>query len=160
MNGNRILRFPTGWTVTTLGELVDVLRGVSYKKEDATGKPADGFLPILRATNINGQLTFDDLVYVPKKYVDDDQLLRAGDIVVAASSGSRSVVGKAAPLTTPWVGSFGAFCYGLRPIYHGTAQFIALFLQTSEYRDRVSALSAGVNINNLRREHIEKTPVP
>ena len=28
------------------------------------------------------------------------------------------------------------------------------------YRDHVSALSAGVNINNLRREHIEGVPIP
>lgn len=160
MNGNEAKKLPEGWTLAKLGNLVHVLRGVSYRKEDARDKPSDGFLPILRATNINGQLTFDDLVYVPERYVSDTQHLQVGDIVIAASSGSRDVVGKAAPLITPWVGSFGAFCYGLRPIYYGTARFIAWFLQTSEYRDRVSALSAGVNINNLRREHIEETPIP
>ena len=52
------------------------------------------------------------------------------------------------------------FCYGLRPHLQGTASYISLFLQTSIYRDHVSELSAGVNINNLRREHIEGVPLP
>ena len=58
------------------------------------------------------------------------------------------------------MGSFGAFCYGLRPYLQKTASYISLFLQTSTYRDYVSALSAGVNINNLRREHIEGVSLP
>ncbi len=97
---------------------------------------------------------------MPQEYVSEVQLLNVGDIVIAASSGSRHVVGKAAALTVPWVGSFGAFCYRLRPHLQATASYLSLFLQTSIYRDYVSALSAGVNINNLRREHIEGTPIP
>ena len=160
MSGNREKQLPSGWTETQLGELLTVLRGVSYKKQDATTEPAPGKMPILRATNIDAKLNFDSLVYVPQEYVSEVQLLNPGDIVIAASSGSRHVVGKAAALTVPWVGSFGAFCYGLRPYLQETASYISLFLQTSTYRDYVSALSAGVNINNLRREHIEGTPLP
>ena len=130
------------------------------KKQDATTKPAAGRIPILRATNIDYRLTFSDLIYVPEEYVSKSKLLNVDDIVIAASSGSRHVVGKAAALTVPWVGSFGAFCYGLRPHLDSTASYISLFLQTSMYRDHVSVLSAGVNINNLRREHIEGIPLP
>ena len=157
-NGNK--RLPPGWRETPLGDLITILRGVSYKKQDATTEPALGKIPILRATNINGKLNFNDLVYVPNECVSTTQLLHVGDIVIAASSGSRHVVGKAAALTLPWIGSFGAFCYGLRPLLQETATYISLFLQTTEYRDHVSALSAGVNINNLRREHIEGVPIP
>ena len=160
MSSNGEKQLPSGWTETSLGELLTVLRGVSYKKEDATTEPAPGKIPILRATNIDANLNFDNLVYVPQKYVSEVQLLNLGDIVIAASSGSRHVVGKAAALTVPWAGSFGAFCYGLRPYHQETASYISLFLQTSTYRDYVSVLSAGVNINNLRREHIEGTPLP
>ena len=160
MSENREKQLPSGWRETQLGELLTVLRGVSYKKQDATAEPAPEKIPILRATNIDAKLNFDNLVYVPQEYVSEIQLLNPGDIVIAASSGSRHVVGKAAALTVPWVGSFGAFCYGLRPYLQETASYISLFLQTSTYRDYVSALSAGVNINNLRREHIEGVPLP
>ena len=157
-NGKKQL--PSGWRETPLGDLVTILRGVTYKKQDATTKPAAGRIPILRATNIDYRLTFSDLIYVPEEYVSKSKLLNVDDIVIAASSGSRHVVGKAAALTVPWVGSFGAFCYGLRPHLDSTASYISLFLQTSMYRDHVSVLSAGVTINNLRREHIEGIPLP
>lgn len=148
-----------GWANATLGDLLTVLRGVSYKKEEAHYNPVDGLVPILRANSIdNGHLVFDDLVYVPQRYVSDEQLLHPCDIVVAASSGSSSVVGKAAPLRTEWFGSFGAFCFGLRPSQHVNAMLVAYYLQTTEYRNRVSELASGVNINNLRRHHIEDTP--
>ncbi len=148
-----------GWRHTTLGDVLDVVRGVTYKKEQASTEAKPGLLPVLRATNIQNGLIFEDLVYVPENCVSETQLLRIGDIVIAASSGSRAVVGKAAQLTTGWRGSFGAFCFGLRPKQGVEPRFLAWFLQTSEYRQRVSRLAAGVNINNLRAKHIEETPV-
>jgi type I restriction enzyme, S subunit len=150
----------SGWKLSKLAELLTVLRGVSYKKEDASSKPASDRVPILRATNIQNGLVFEDFVHVPRRYVSDDQLLRKGDIVIAASSGSRNIVGKAAQLTTDWFGSFGTFCFGLRPKPGVHPGYLAWFLQTSEYRHQVSELSAGVNINNLRAVHIEEIPIP
>ena len=147
------------WTKTRLGELLTIVRGVSYKKEDATKEPGRDLIPILRATNIQQGLVFDEFVYVPSRYVSEEQFLRPGDIVIAASSGSRSVVGKAAQLTTDWRGSFGTFCFGLRPKSGVNPAFLSWFLQTSEYRNQVSELSAGVNINNLKAAHIEGIPI-
>ena len=160
MNIDGVKQLPAGWSEVPLGDLITIIRGVSYKKQDATSKPESGKIPILRATNIDVTLNFVDLVYVPKENVSKVQLLNVGDIVIAASSGSRRIVGKAAALTNPWVGSFGAFCYGLRPHLQATAKYISMYLQTSMYRDHVSALSAGVNINNLRRNHIDAVPLP
>ena len=148
-----------GWVQSTLGQIATVVRGVSYKKPDASFDASPDTVPILRATNIHEELDFDQLVHVPPKYIKPEQYLLAGDIVIAASSGSRSVVGKAAQLRASWIGSFGTFCLTLRPHESLTNGYLAWFLQTQEYRNRVSELSAGVNINNLRREHIEETPV-
>lgn len=146
------------WEQIRLGDVLDVIRGVSYEKQDSRDAPADGLVPILRATNIGASLNFNDLVYVPSTYVSAEQRLKRGDSVVAASSGSRSVVGKAAMLAAPWYGSFGAFCFVLRPRAVVEPKLLSLFLQTSAYRNRISGLAAGVNINNLRRNHIEETP--
>ncbi len=137
-----------------------MIRGVSYKKVDASSVSAEGFVPLLRATNIDRVLNFDGLVYVPTQYVNPDQYLRPGDIVIAASSGSSSVVGKAAQLNKEWVGTFGAFCLGLRAVSAMDNRYLAWFLQGDDYRNRTSQLAAGVNINNLKREHIEGIPVP
>ena len=148
-----------GWSKAKLSDLLTVLRGVTYKKEHAAREPRAGLLPILRANNIQDGLVFEDLVYVPKACVSETQMLRSGDIVIAASSGSRHIVGKAAQLKTDWRGSFGTFCFGLRPKPGVNPGYLSWFLQTSEYRHQVSELSAGVNINNLRATHIEEIPI-
>ena len=49
---------------------------------------------------------------------------------------------------------------GLRPDKGTDDRYLAWFLQSDDYRNRVSTLSTGININNLRREHIEKMPIP
>jgi len=124
-------------------------------------EPGTGLLPLLRATNINGELNFTDTVYVPASLVREEQHLVTGDIVVAASSGSLSVVGKAAPLRSSFSGTFGAFCFVVRPIGSLVCPtFLSYFMQTLEYRSTVSRLSAGVNINNLKRQHLEQLQVP
>jgi type I restriction enzyme S subunit len=151
---------PQSWTTAPLADLADIIRGVTYKKEDVSWKGSPELVPILRATNINGALDFEELVWVPQKYVDAGQLLQRGDIVIAASSGSASVVGKAAQLKDDWKGSFGAFCMGLRPNPSFNPAYVAYYLQTSEYRNLVSSLAAGVNINNLKRQHIAEINLP
>jgi type I restriction enzyme S subunit len=95
--------------------LCELIRGVSYQRGEAETAPADGPIPLIRANNINEELIFENLQYVPKKRVSDNQMLNVGDVVLAMSSGSKSVVGKAANLKKPWKGTFGAFCGVLRP---------------------------------------------
>jgi type I restriction enzyme S subunit len=137
------------------------MRGVTYKKEDSSSEPGPGLVPLLRATNIDGELDFTGLVYVPASCVGADQYLVPGDSVIAASSGSLSVVGKSATLRHEWDGTFGAFCYALRPTPGRIAPlYLSYFLQTSEYRSQVSRLAAGVNINNLKRQHLEELDIP
>jgi type I restriction enzyme S subunit len=71
------------------------------------------------------------------------------------------VVGKAAVLRHEWKGAFGAFCYALRPNHqYVDPLLVSYFLQTRGYRNYVSHLAAGVNINNLRREHVESVEMP
>jgi type I restriction enzyme, S subunit len=143
-----------------LGDLITVVRGVTYKKEQARKEPLAGFSPLLRATNIQNGLIFDDLVYVPDSVISERQWLQKNDIVIAASSGSASLVGKAAQLRAPWKGTFGAFCFALRPNSTTDPRYVAWYLESPMYRNRVTELAAGVNINNLKAQHIEQTELP
>lgn len=152
---------PAGWETASIGELASVLRGVTYKKAQSVLEERDGFVPLLRATNIDRELSFSDFVYVPRELVKDEQMLRSGDSVIAASSGSLAVVGKSAPLRHEWEGTFGAFCFALRPDPSAVVPlYLAHYLQTTEYRTAVSQLAAGVNINNLKRQHLQDMPIP
>jgi type I restriction enzyme S subunit len=144
-----------------VGDLADQIRGVSYTGSDAIHEPRDGYVPILRANNITDEgLTFDDLVYVPKDCVNLSQFVRQNDVVIAASSGSLDVVGKAAQAKADLQGGFGAFCKVLRPSSRIHPNYFFHFFQTPAYRRTISALVGGANINNLRNEHLDNLLIP
>lgn len=144
-----------------VGDLAEQIRGVTYGKEDASKTPTPGYLPVLRAGNITDfGLVFDDLVYVPEAKVAARQKVRKGDIVIAASSGSLDVVGKAAPALAAFDGGFGAFCKVIRPTSKVDAAYLAQFFKTPSYRRTISSLAAGANINNLKSEHLDDLRVP
>lgn len=144
---------PEGWSAASALEIGDLIRGVSYEKGEAASVPGDGRIALLRANNIGNGINFDDLQYVPAERVAPVQMLRQGDVVIAMSSGSKAVVGKAATLHQPWTGTFGAFCGAIRPVDGIVPRFHGLFYQTLAYRQMISELASGTNINNLRREH-------
>lgn len=144
-----------------LTELVSLVRGVSYTKGVERREPAPGYMRLLRANNIQGDLVFNDVIYVPQTCVKPEQILKRGDIVVAMSSGSKSVVGKTAQhWHTDEPTTFGAFCGVLRPNASVVPAFLGWFLRTEQYRQFISEISAGVNINNLKREYFEQVEVP
>ncbi len=152
---------PEGWSSCSPLEVADLIRGVSYKKGEASTEAAPGLVPLLRANNIDaGRLNFDNLLFVPDNRVSSEQRLRAGDVVLAMSSGSQAVVGKAASLSMHWQGTFGAFCGVLRAAAEIDAGYFGLFLQTGSYRKGMSALAAGTNINNIKRQYFEEFTLP
>jgi type I restriction enzyme, S subunit len=151
---NEQMKTPQTWEVIRTGEIGDLLRGVSYKKEYSSNEQLNNYLPVLRANNINGELNFKDLVYVHNKYINDKQFLKKGDIVFAMSSGSKHLVGKSAKAKNDFEGSYGAFCAVFRPYDEVNKDLIAYYFQAPEYKKLISSISKGTNINNLKREHI------
>ena len=102
--------------IVAVGDICEQIRGVTYAKSDASDVPRSGFTPILRANNIGQDgLLFEDLVFVPDAEISPKQRVMPNDVVVAASSGSISVVGKTAQAREGFEGGFGAFCKVLRP---------------------------------------------
>ncbi len=145
---------PSGWAFCSVADISELIRGITYKKEQSSKSPAPDLMPILRANNINGGLNFDGLVYVPRSIVEKVQSIKQGDIIFAMSSGSLHLVGKSAQAQTNWDGSCGAFCAILRidqPIF---SKFLAFLFQGNAFRRKISETAKGSNINNLKREHI------
>lgn len=134
---------------------------MSYKGGEASSVPGPGLVPILRANNISGgALQFDDLIYVPDSRVSPQQLVRKHDIVLAMSSGSRDVVGKAALSDNDWPGGFGAFCGVLRVREGVQAEYLARFLASADYRRQIDSVATGTNINNLNRDTLSQVALP
>ena len=134
-----------------LGDTAEYIRGVTYKAgSDLNPTLKDGFVTLLRANNIqNGKLCFDDVQFVDKKKVKEKQLLRAGDTLICASSGSKSLVGKAAYVPEDMEVTFGAFCCVIRP-KSIDARYLSSYFQSRSYRSAIESVSSGSNINNLK----------
>lgn len=143
-----------------LGNYVEQIRGVSYKPTDLFEKLEVGSVILLRANNIfDSKVNFEDVVYVDKNKVKNNQFLRAGDILICTSSGSKDLVGKAAYIENDLNVTFGAFCKVIRPKGIESA-FLGHFFQSQIYRHSISESCIGVNINNIRGEHIDNLEVP
>lgn len=151
---------PNGWTLGSIGDVAEVIRGVTYSKSDTLNKGDSESVPLLRATNLEvNQIDFDDLVYIPSKVVKENQYLKLDDILIAASSGSISVVGKSAQVTKTNGATFGAFCAVLRPL-RVNPRYLRYWVQSPSVRDHWSATAKGTNINNLKPSDITNTEIP
>ena len=144
-----------------LGEFVKQIRGITYNKSQAKKEYSNGYIPIYRAGNISSSKVIDqDFVYVPESLVKEERLLKYGDILIAASSGSLSVVGKAAMIESDRNVSFGAFCTVLRPVSDELApRYLKYFFETSYYKSTIRHLAEGANINNLKSEHFKQLKI-
>jgi type I restriction enzyme S subunit len=152
---------PPGWVVACGEDLFSSVRGVSYKKADVSNAPGRDLVPVLRANSIsNGSIITDDLVYVPSRYVSPEQYLRDGDLLIAASSGSRTVVGKAARADERHLDfAFGAFCTVARPRNSKFSLWLSWYMKTRAYREYVERVALGININNLRGSDLKAMPI-
>ena len=106
---------PESWCWVKLGNLITIISGVSYDKKDV----CNNGIRILRGGNVNElkiTLSPED-VYLPEKYYDSDKQVRKNDIIIVASTGSKTVIGKAG-----YVGvdiphtQIGAFLRIVRPL--------------------------------------------
>lgn len=145
-----------------LDDVARQIRGVTYERNEATRTPSDDRVALLRAGNITEVgVDWSDLVFVPKSRVGPLQNLRPGDVLIAASSGSVDVVGKAASFDSLRDACFGAFCKVMRPDPSRVdLRYFRHYFQTPSYRRTVSSKAAGANINNLRSDDLDSLMIP
>lgn len=143
-----------------LGDFIKQIRGVSYKKSDIYTNLNEKSIELLRANNIkDSNLVLDDIVYVDKSKVKKEQILRKGDILICASSGSKHLVGKSVLIKEDTNFTFGAFCKVIRT-ENISSRFLEYFFQSQEYRNFINQVVSGTNINNIKNEHIDNIMIP
>ena len=145
-----------------LDNYIQVIRGVSYKPSDVKTATDTNTVIILRSNNINdANLNTDEIVYINKDRVSEEQYIRINDIVVCASNGSKALVGKAAinkHLKDKY--AHGAFCLLVRPNEGINPMYLSMFFQTSLYKKQIDELAAGSNILNIKQEHLTNLVLP
>lgn len=152
----RLPGFNGEWREAELKEFGYMIRGVSYKPEDSSLKPEDGYVRLLRSNNIQeGKMVYADYVYVNSGNVADYQYMKDGDILICMANGSKQLVGKAARLTRAGVYTFGAFMGVFRCNDAAICPFVGELLKTGYYRKLLDDILTGSAINNLNAAAVE-----
>ncbi len=152
----RLPGFGREWREAELKEFGYMIRGVSYKPEDSSLKPEDGYVRLLRSNNIQeGKMVYADYVYVKSANVADYQYMKNGDILICMANGSKQLVGKAARLTRSGVYTFGAFMGVFRCNDNTVCPFVGELLKTGYYRKLLDDILTGSAINNLNGAAVE-----
>jgi type I restriction enzyme, S subunit len=135
---------------------VNVIRGVTYNKNDIKTANDKNVVGILRATNINGNIIdLDDLVYIDKSLISENQKLQLFDILITMSSGSKEHVGKNGLFCFDNANvAFGAFCSKI-DVEEEYKFYIYEHFQSEKFKNYVKSCCLGTNINNLNNEIIK-----
>ena len=147
----RLYSMPNGWDWTRLGEVTEIVRGITFPSSEKSKTPQEGRLACLRTTNVQEQIFWDDMLYIRDQFVKrDDQYILKNDIVMSMAN-SRELVGKVAIIEkTPHLKTtFGGFLGVIRPL-HLLASFVMCLLRAPTNRERlIGSASQTTNIANI-----------
>ena len=96
---------PEDWNSVRLLDMAQLLNGLTYTPDNVK----EYGLLVIRSSNVqNGQLCFDDNVYVDCS-VSEEKLIHKDDIIICVRNGSPALIGKCAKATSDYNATFGAF---------------------------------------------------
>lgn len=152
---------PATWASAQLGEIVEIVRGITFPAAEKAKVPAQGRIACLRTSNVQDRIEWDDLLYVDEKFVGRlDQMLQVSDIVMSMAN-SRELVGKVALVTDLPVekASFGGFLGVIRPVLMEPRFVMALLRTPSARRALIDGASQTTNIANISLAKLRPLPV-
>ncbi len=146
-----------------LGEVVNIIRGVTYDKNEEVMTPTSNI--ILTADNITLKGTFEvkkQIFLNDSVELDDEKRLMAGDIFICFSSGSKKHVGKTAYIRHNTEYYAGGFMGILRnKDINSLSKYLFELLNMDTYKNIIRNTSTGSNIQNLSGTLEEiKIPLP
>ena len=150
---------PNNWQWVRLGCVLDVISGVSYDKSDVTSNG----LRIIRGGNIQAsKIVLDESdVFLPEKYFDEQKIVRKDDIIIVASTGSSTAIGRAGfsvnDIPDTMIGAFLRIC---RPKSFVYAHYLHILFMSDYYNRHIRELSKGTNINNVKESYITSFAIP
>jgi type I restriction enzyme, S subunit len=108
---------PEGWAVLPLGTVTNIVRGITFPSSAKGRIREPNTVACLRTTNVQAEIEWDDILFIPEKFVNrDDQWLQPDDLVISMAN-SAALVGKIAQAKViPEKATFGGFLAVIRPI--------------------------------------------
>lgn len=132
------------------------VRGIAFKPSEISAVPFEGSIAILKANNITEDgLDDSSLIYIDAKRVKEVQIIKRGDLLLAASSGIKKIIGKNIYFPKDSRFTFGVFCKVVRPKAGIHPPYLKHFFQTRHFRNVIEQSVQGANISNLKNEHLD-----
>ena len=102
---------PKGWEVVPFGNVVEIVRGVTFPASAKGKTQTPGTVACLRTTNVQDNVEWDDILYIPREIVGrEDQWVLPNDILISMAN-SYALVGKVALVREPHPETtFGGLC--------------------------------------------------
>ena len=155
---------PEKWKWVRLGGLIRYISGTAYQKNDVS-KSSNNSIRILRGGNIGkyGEIFLqDDDVFVTKELQDNFCRVCAGDVVIVASTGSATAIGRAGCATIDFDAQIGAFLRIIRTIQLDVLEpkYLHAFFLSSVYKQNIQSVVQGTNIKNVKRAYIDNMLLP
>ncbi|MBU2913134.1 DUF559 domain-containing protein, partial [Reichenbachiella agariperforans] len=148
---DQISDLPNGWIKTRLGEVIQIVRGITFPSSEKSKEDYEGKIPCLRTANVQDEIDWDDLLYIDRKYVKrEDQILQAGDVIMSMAN-SRELVGKVALLKKEMSREFtlGGFISALRTYVFDPEYLMVLLRNPKTKNELIASSSQTTNIANV-----------
>lgn len=145
-------------------DVCDLIRGITYNKEQEAKTQADDAYKVLRANNITlhlNILNFEDVKLVSKDVmVKPTQHLFAGDILMCAGSGSKEHVGKVAFIPENMDYTFGGFMAVVRCKDAILPRFVYHILTSGYFSNHLDVQINSSTINNINKQVMQSFEIP
>jgi type I restriction enzyme S subunit len=151
---------PEGWAVLPLGTVTKIVRGITFRSSAKGRVREPNTVPCLRTTNVQADIEWDEILFIPERFVNrDDQWLRPDDLVISMAN-SAALVGKIAQAKeVPEKATFGGFLAVVRPI-ELDARYLLHFLRAPSMQAAFRATSSQTtNIANISLGGMRPLPV-
>ena len=141
---------PANWMWCRLGELAELVRGVSFPATDKSDQPSVGLLPCFRSGNIQSKTVWGNFIFVPYKVLGGKhQFVKRGDILISIAN-SYALVGKCSIVDeVKEEATFGAFLAAIR--LHEVLPTYATKFLSSDYSAKAFRVGSAqtTNIANI-----------
>ena len=153
---------PAKWKWVNFDNLLKIISGTSYSKNDIVDSSNDTAVRIMRGGNLRKGIvsTLNDDVFVNSGLHDLNKEVQNTDIVVVASTGSQTVIGRAAVYSGYESIQIGAFLRILRPKNKDFFPYLKYIFFSNYYINHIRASAKGSNIKNLKQQYFSELYIP
>lgn len=145
-------------------DVCDLIRGITYNKNQEAKTEKEDAYKVLRANNITlylNTLNFDDVKLVSKDVVvKPEQHLYAGDILMCAGSGSKEHIGKVAYIFQNMDYTFGGFMAVVRCKEDVIPRYMFHILASHYFTSHLETQINSSTINNINRQVMQSFAFP